>query len=302
MRFVSPSSPPDRDQVRRGASLLTSWGLQVEIGTHAFDRNGHYLAGRDEDRLADLNEALRDPATRAICCTRGGKGAYRIAHALDFAAARRAPKLLIGFSDITTLHLALWKECRIPGLHGPMMSWDDRWYGPATAESLRRALMNPAPLTLHRDAREATAGINRPGTATGVLLGGSLGVIARAVGWACPSFAGAILLIEAAGAHLGEIDSALTQLINAGVLDGVHGVAVGQFIGAPRGIAARLLRRPRDRWTIADVLRDRLSVLGVPVLGGLTIGHGRNPIAVPLGTEAVMDTEAGTLTVAPAVA
>src|SRR4026209_2861685 len=83
VRIVSPSSPPERTSVERGARILEGWGLRVEFGRHAFDQHGHFLAGRDEDRLADLNDALRDPGVRAIFTTRGGKGAYRIAHALD---------------------------------------------------------------------------------------------------------------------------------------------------------------------------------------------------------------------------
>ena len=107
VRLVSPASTPEREQVARSAEPLTTWGLTVEIGRHVFDRFGHYLAGRNEDRLADLNDALRDPGVRAILATRGGKGAYRIASGLDFAAARRDPKPLVGFSDVTILHLVL---------------------------------------------------------------------------------------------------------------------------------------------------------------------------------------------------
>ena len=102
MRLLSPASPPDPEKVAAGIRLLESWGLKVEVGAHAFDRNGHFLAGKDEDRLSDWNEALRDRGVRAIFTTRGGKGAYRIAHALDFAAARSDPKPCIGFSDATT--------------------------------------------------------------------------------------------------------------------------------------------------------------------------------------------------------
>src|SRR5690348_11263795 len=87
VRFVSPASPPNREDVTCGARMLEGWGLRVEFGAHTFDRWGHFLAGSDEDRLADINDALRDPGVRAIFTTRGGKGAYRIAHALDFAAA-----------------------------------------------------------------------------------------------------------------------------------------------------------------------------------------------------------------------
>src|SRR5215470_12305156 len=129
VRFVSPASPPEPEKVAFGARMLEGWGLRVEIGAHAFDKNGHFLAGRDEDRLTDLNDALRDSGVRAIFTTTGGKGAYRIAHALDFAAARRDPKPLIGYSDITILHLALWRQCRLAGLHGPYVGWNQEYYG-----------------------------------------------------------------------------------------------------------------------------------------------------------------------------
>jgi muramoyltetrapeptide carboxypeptidase len=192
--------------------MLESWGFRVELGTHCFDKLGHYLAGRDEDRLADFNDALRDPGVRAIITTRGGKGAYRIAHALDFRAARNNPKLLVGYSDITILHLALWRECRIASLHGPHAGWDQNYLGEDAAERLRRALMEPEPIILHRDPNEITAKVMIKGAASGILMGGNLNVIGRSVGWACPSFAGSILLIEAIDTYIGQIDSTLTQL------------------------------------------------------------------------------------------
>jgi muramoyltetrapeptide carboxypeptidase len=143
VRIVSPSSPPERTSVERGAKILEGWGLRVEFGLHAFDKHGHFLAGRDEDRLADLNDALRDPGVRAIFTTRGGKGAYRIAHALDFEACVKDPKPLVGFSDTTSLHLALWHECRLAGFHGPYIA-EDRYFFPRdSALHLRRALMEP---------------------------------------------------------------------------------------------------------------------------------------------------------------
>ena len=137
-------------QVVRAAEILMGWGLEVEIGRHALDSFGHYLAGRDEDRLADLNDALRDPGVRAILATAGGKGAYRIASGLDFAPARRDPKPLVGFSDITILHLVLWQQCRLAGLHGPPGGWHECG-GSKAAEALRRALMQPEPVTVHQD-------------------------------------------------------------------------------------------------------------------------------------------------------
>jgi muramoyltetrapeptide carboxypeptidase len=283
VRFVSPASPPDRDEVERGARIVESWGLRVELGRHIFERHGHYLAGRDEERLADLNDALRDPGVRAIFTTRGGKGSYRIAHALDFEAAARDPKPLIGYSDITILHLALWQRARVGGIHGP--------YPPNVGEGLRRMLMAPEALTVRRDDRELTSRVTIAGGATGTLMGGSLALLARSVGWACPNFSGCILLLEAIDMFIGQIDSALVQLRRSGCLEGVAGVAIGQFI--------RSAEAARGKWSALDVLSGTLGELGVPVLGGLPIGHGPTAVAVPLGTMATLDTATGTLTVEP---
>lgn len=293
VRIVSPASIPDQDLVAHGADILRSWGLCVEMGLHVFDRHGHFLAGRDEDRLADIDDALRDPGVRAIFTTRGGKGAYRICHALDFAAAARDPKPLIGYSDITILHLALWRQCRIAGFHGPYIGWDRKYYGADAAEQFRRALMEPEPLIVHQDPHEITADVVIEGTARGILMGGNLNMIGLSVGWTCPSFAGAILLIEAVDTFIGGIDGTLTQLRRSGCLDGVKAVAVGQFI--------RSAEPARGKWSAIDVLYDQLGELGVPVLGGLPIGHGPHPLTVPLGTMATLDTRARTLTVEPGV-
>lgn len=224
--------------------------------------------------------------------TRGGKGAYRIASGLDFAAARRDPKPPVGFSDITILHLVLWQRCRLVGFHGPHAGWQE-CDGSQAAEGLRRALMQPKPVTVHQDPDELTAKVLVEGRAMGVLMGGNLDTIGRSVGWACPSFDGTILLIEDVDKHIGAMDRTLTQLLESGCLDGLSGVAVGQFI--------RTAEERPGRWSIVDLLRDRLAPLGVPVLGGLPIGHGAHPPTIPLGAEAALDTKARTLTIEPGV-
>jgi muramoyltetrapeptide carboxypeptidase len=195
----------------------------------------------------------------------------------------------VGFSDITILHLVRWQRCRAVGFHGPHVAWSDEYYGHAAADQLRRALMEPESLTIHQDPSDPTAKVVVEGTATGVLMGGNLGMIGTAVGWACPSFAGAILLIEDVDKLIGRIDSTITQLLRSGCLDGLKGVAVGQFISSAE-------EKP-GKWSIVDVLRNQLSPLGVPVLGGLPIGHGLHPPTVPLGTRARLDTGTRTLTI-----
>ena len=292
VRVVSPASTPDCDEVAQGVELLRSWGLVVELGEHVFDQLGHYLAGTDEDRLADLNDAFRDPGVRAVLTTRGGKGSYRIANAIDFDAVRRDPKPLVGFSDITFLHQALYRHCRLATLHGPHIGWSEKYMGPFPADSLRRAMMTTEPIILRQQPGEASAPLTTGGRATGRLLGGNLRGVGQSIGWG-PSYDGAVLALEAIDLMPGEIDGTLTQLLNSGVLEGVHGVAIGQFV--------RSAAPAPGKWSFLDILSDRLGTLGVPVLGGLPFGHGPAPATVPLGTTAVLDAEARTLTVDPGV-
>jgi muramoyltetrapeptide carboxypeptidase len=292
VRVVSPASTPERDVVALGVELLRSWGLVVELGGHVFDQLGHYSAGTDGDRLADLNDAFRDPGVRAVLTTRGGKGSYRIANAIDFDAARRDPKPLVGFSDITFLHQALYRHCRLATLHGPHIGWSEQYMGLFPAGSLRRTMMTTEPVILRQQPGEASAPLTTGGRATGRLLGGNLRGVGQSVGWG-PSYDGAILALEAIDLMPGEIDGTLTQLLNSGVLEGVRGVAVGQFV--------RWAAPAPGKWSFLDILDDRLGTLGVPVLGGLPFGHGPVACTVPLGTIAALDAEAGTLTVEPAV-
>ncbi len=293
VRFVSPASPPSVDDVARGVEVVTGWGLRVEVGEHAFDELG-YLAGHDDDRLADLDDAFRDPGVRAIFATTGGKGAYRIAARLDVAAARRDPKPLIGFSDITVLHLALLRAGVAGSVHGLFVNWTDEYYGPDCAEGLRRALMTPGPVVVPSDPTAYTAQLTSGPSATGTLVGGHLDTVRTAVGWALPDLRDAILLLEDHhGTGLGQIDRCLTQLEASGQLAGIRGVALGTFGEFETATAGG--------WTLADVLHDRLDRLGLPILGGLPIGHGRQPATVPLGTAATIDPGSGTLTVASGV-
>ena len=228
VRFVSPASPPDQRSVLVACEELRSWGLDVDFGDNVFERYG-YLAGIDEQRLADFNAALRDPTVRAVIATRGGKGSYRIADRLDFEAARRDPKFVVGFSDITILHMSLWRHCRLVGLHGAL--YVDETSGrvsEVTGASLRAALMASADVLSSRDD-EPTSALTTRGTASGRLLGGNLEMVSTAAGWALPDLRGAILFLEAVDLYLGQVDRQLTMLRNGGHLRGLAGVALGQF-------------------------------------------------------------------------
>jgi len=290
--LVSPSGPTSAERVARGVELLSGWGLSVLLGATVYGRHG-YFGGTDEQRLAALNTALRDPAVRAVICTRGGYGAQRIVDGLDIEAVRADPKLVVGFSDITALQLALWRGAHLATVHGPGAAWaDDRTPG-VSAESLRAALMTADPVVVRADPAAESGPVAVPGpVVTGTLLGGNLCLLTSSVGTPdFPDLDDAILLLEEVEEAPYKVDRMLTHLRRAGLLAGLAGIALGQFT------------RCADLWpvTIADVLAERLRDLGMPVLGGLPVGHGYGQVSVPLGVPATLDVAAGTLTVEPAV-
>ncbi|MEH1059029.1 LD-carboxypeptidase [Micromonospora sp. CPCC 206171] len=289
--LVSPSGPTRPERVARGVELLTGWGLRPVLAPNAYARRG-YLAGDDALRAADLNIAFADPEVRGVICTRGGYGAQRVVDLLDMAAVRRDPKVVAGFSDITALQFALWRGARLAGVHGPGAAWLDERTPLRSAESLHAALMTTEPVTVAATPDEETFAVRVPGRAVGPLLGGNLCLITASIGTPdMPDLTGAVLLIEEVQEPPYKVDRMLTHLRRAGVLDGVAGVAVGQFTECA------------DGWdtTVTDVLTECLGELGVPVLGGLPVGHGVGQLTVPVGTRATLDADAGTLTVAPAV-
>lgn len=298
VRVLSPASTPDRQSVLRFVKILEGFGLTVSLGAHAFDKT-LFLAGTDVQRLEDFNTALADPEVRAIVATRGGKGAYRLVDGLDYSAMQRDPKPIVGFSEISNLHLAMLHRVGVTGIHGPMASWSPDRTGEASVESLRRALMTTDDVLIRSSTDEATRGLSTTDCSpvSGALIGGNIDMIQTLSGWALPDLRGAILLIEGVGGGsgapggLGRLDRQLLHLTKNGHFDGVAGVAVGQFTNYS----------VLDDGGVLDVLGPHLDRLGVPVLGGLPLGHGKDPLTVPIGSHATLDFARETLRVAAGV-
>ncbi|WP_116891773.1 S66 peptidase family protein [Pseudomonas syringae] len=287
--LVSPAGPVDPGKIQAAVAVLEGWGLRPRVYPHALGSYSFY-SGTDEQRLADLNAALVDPEIRAVLCTRGGYGVQRIVQQVDMDAVRRDPKLVTGFSDITALHGALWNHARLATIHGPVASQLER--GGLFVSGMRHVLMSTEPVLLKADAASPTARVRTAGSAQGLLLGGNLCILDTSVGTPfMPDLSGAILLIEEVNEPAYRVDRMLTHLGNCGILASLAGIAVGEF--TPAANTGRTI-------SPADVLMERLGSLGIPVLGGVPVGHGNPNQAVPLGTQAILDADAGTLLVAPA--
>lgn len=289
----------DLDIVRE---TIVAMGLKPKAAPHLAGRYG-YLAGSDRDRAADVNAMFADPDVRAVFAVRGGWGCARILPLLDFATIRRNPKLLVGFSDITALHLAFAAKAGFTTIHGPnaASSW-----GQYSWDALRAVAFDGATPTLvnppaHEDRLVQRAGRTRTirsGIARGRLLGGNLTVLSTLMGtsW-LPDFTGAILFIEDVGEQPYRIDRMLTQLSLAGVLGRLKGVVFGQCTDCgPAGPSY-------GGFTLSEVLDQHLEPLGVPAFQGGQFGHVANQYSLPLGIEAEIDAAAGTIRLLePAVA
>ncbi len=233
-----------------------------------------YLAAPDRDRLAALHRAFADPEIRAIVCVRGGYGCLRLLPDIDWALARKTPTLIVGYSDVTALHLAAYREARLPGLSGPVVTeWAQA--EAATLGSFRAWSRGERPSLV--DAFDATLTPLAPGTATGPLLGGNLSVLSRLLGTRfAPAFDGAILVLEEVAEPPYRVDRMFAHLQHAGVLDAVAGVVLGAF-------SVGDLDPEKPTLSLDTVFADYLGNRPYPVVTGLPYGHRLPRCSLPLG-------------------
>lgn len=275
-------------------ATIRAMGLVPRPAPHLLNRYG-YLAGRDEERAGDLNAMFADPGVRAIFAVRGGWGCARVLPHLDFDLIRANPKLLIGFSDITALHLALAARTDCPSIHGPTAA--SAW-GRLSWDSFRRLVFDAETPTWRtpEDTDDRLAQRNpirtfRPGQASGPLLGGNLTILSSLVGTPyLPSFDGAILFIEDTDEAQYRIDRMLTQLELAGILGRVAGVVFGQCTDCVARNSSSI-----GGFTLSEVLDQHLTPLGVPAFQGALFGHIENQFSIPVGIRAEVDAAAGTI-------
>ncbi|GAB4247169.1 MAG: LD-carboxypeptidase [Acidobacteriota bacterium] len=272
---------------------MAALGLEVKLPREPLRRYG-YLAGSDEERAEEFNEQFADPSVKAVLAVRGGWGCARILPLIDFALVGRNPKILVGYSDVTALLLAVHARTGLVTFHGPvgLGPWNS-----FTVDYFRRVLFGGEPV-LYRNPRDKGDYLTqvhdrvqtiRPGKATGRLLGGNLTVLAALMGSPyVPDWEGAVLFLEDVSENIYRIDRSLTQLKLAGVLDKINGFVFGKCTECGPGEGYGSL-------TLEQVFDDHILPLGIPAWHGAMIGHIANKFTLPEGIPAEIDATEGTI-------
>ncbi len=272
--LISPASSITAEQHTKAVANLTALGLKVVVGKHALLEHGH-LGGLDQQRLEDLHTMFSDPQIDGIWCSRGGYGCTRLLPFVDFELIRRHPKVLIGYSDITALLLAIYQKTGLIGFHGPLGISEMTNY---TVSSIKATVFGetqsykilPSPTTA------LPYSINQ-GTAEGRFVGGNLALLAALTGTPCqPDYKRKLVFIEEIAEKPYQIDRMLTQLLQATNIKEAAGILLGSFVKC--GIPSK-----GSSLSLKETLQDRLGKLDMPVIYGAPFGHIDDQFTIPIG-------------------
>ncbi len=290
--LVSPSAATsERIQLSFAVEALEALGFKVLQGKYLFNRRGH-LAGSDQERASDLNEMFRNPDIKAIICIRGGSGAARILPMLDYEAIRNNPKPLLGYSDITALHMAIYAQTGLITFHGPngTGSWNkfnvnqfEQLFFKQSLVEFENELEETDELVIKRHRTQTIY----PGKAEGTLVGGNLTVLSALAGSPyLPDFEGKILFLEDIGEEPYRIDRMMSTLQLMGALDKIKGFIFGYCTDCSPSSGYGNL-------TLDQIFEDFILPLKIPAYRGAMIGHEPKQFILPVGGKVAMDADKG---------
>ena len=286
----------NRSDVSRGVEWWEARGYRVKLGQGVFDRDD-YVAGDPKTRARDVMAMFEDDEVDVVQCMQGGYGSAQILPHLDFDAIASNPKAFVGYSDITAMHTALRQRAGLATFYGPgCMGVGDKDRGAFTTDRLLAVLKGDGGTgDVPKDPDDPYTRPIRGGRATASLAGGCLWLLMQSMGtpWEI-DLEGHIFFFEDVDCPAWFMDGFLVQLAQAGKLDGVAGVVVGELEKCD-------WREERPEWprtkSVEDVLEERLEPLGVPVLYKLPLGHGKHLATIPLGVSATLDADARNLAI-----
>lgn len=273
-------------EVKDFAQALRSMGFNVRIGKNVSLKYG-YFSAPDKERAEEFMDLISDKEVKAIFTIRGGWGCARILDLIDFNLIRENPKIIMGFSDITTLLNAITSRTGLVTFHGPggNSTWNKR-----TLNYFESVIMKGDRVSFSNiENEDQNVIVHSEGRASGHLYGGNLTVITSLIG-SCylPDFMGKILFLEDVKEEPYRIDRMLTQLKLAGVFSKVDGIALGVFRDC-------IAEEPNRAFTLEEVFDQHFKDIGIPVMSGLQFGHVKTKFILPIGVEAEISTSSRTI-------
>jgi muramoyltetrapeptide carboxypeptidase len=297
--LITPSTfVSDPDALATAERTVRYFGLNARWGRNVRKKSG-YLGGTVQERVDDWHAMFRDAEVKAVFCLRGGYGSAQLLDRIDYPLIRANPKIFIGYSDITAMHLAIHKKTGLITFHGPVVLSHFSQY---TQNQFKAALFETKPIGSVANPFEANAlrpehtlRTVRPGKARGRLIGGNLTLVSTTMGTPYEiDMRGRIVFLEDVDEEPYRIDRMLTQLRLAGKLDAAAGIIFGECSDC----------KPKDykpsfnsTFTLGEILDNILGDLKIPVLSGLTIGHTDDQLTLPIGVMATLDAEKGALVI-----
>lgn len=274
--IVCPAGPVREDLLASGIKTLESLGLKVKPGHHVRAELG-YLAGSDRERAEDINRMLADPSVKGIFCARGGFGCTRILDLVDYGAAAQNPKVFVGYSDITALHLALAKNAGLVTFHGPMAAEMTEDFPRYNLDCLERALFCPEPLGEIKNPEGEDPPVTLfPGRAKGPIKGGNLSLLCSTIGTPYEiDTRGCIFFVEEIGEPPYKIDRMLTHLRMAGKFEQAAAIVFGRWKKCSDD------KHPDTR--VDHLLAEIAKAEQKPCISNVMIGHDKYNITIPLG-------------------
>ena len=295
---VAAASPHEgKSEVYRGVEWWESHGYNVKLGDGVFAIDD-YVAGDPEQRAADLNALFADPEVDVVQVLQGGYGSAQLIPYIDFDVIAANPKPFIGYSDITALHVAIRQRTGLATLYGyGLAGMGDSESTPFSLDRLLDVLRTGGTGEVPRDPDDPYVRAIGPGKVTAPLVGGCFWLLIQTMGtpWEI-ELEGAILFFEDVKLPPYFLDGFLNQLKDAGKLQQVAGVVVGEMKDCDYGDMRESSEWPRSR-TLEDVLEQYLEPLGVPVLYKLPLGHGKHLASLPLGVRCTLDADMRSLSV-----
>ena len=289
--IIAPASPPSTtEKIFKGAEYLERLGYRITLGKNVQKVYG-YLAGTDQERADDVNAMFGDKTVKAIIAVRGGYGTPRLLPLLDYSLIRRNPKILVGYSDLTGLQLAIYRKTGLVTFSGPMTGvemfkgidpfTEEHFWRTITATKKQGPVLNPDGLPFLP---------LKEGKGKGILLGGNLSLVTALCGSPyLPSFRDAILFLEEIEEETYRFDRMMTQLRIAGLLRRASGIVMGELTDVKTSDTTKPTLSPEQ------VMTDVFADISVPILTGLGYGHVPRKLTIPLGIMATVDGNTGTL-------